>query len=107
MGTDLWTLKYKLFTEGQNTMRDKKEGESVKIEGKISSYRVVETRNNGPMAFCALTYQSRIWQVVVFSDLYAKTKQIIKNKDVVTIEGEIDRSNEMATVLANRLTLNG
>ena len=55
------------------------------------------------MAFCAIEDQSASIEVVVFPNLYAKTHTLVSNEEIVILEAEVQKKENIVKLIAEKI----
>ncbi len=80
-------------TDTMETVRERRTGEEVALAGIVTHTRETTTKRGAKMAF--LRFEDlRGWiEVVVFSDLYAKTREVLASESPLLIVGKVERDS--------------
>lgn len=84
---------------------DRKDGETVKIAGVVSSIRTVLTKKKDTMAYVTLEDMKGSVTVIVFSDVFRKTSPFLQSGEPVLVTGSIDADDESMKVIASDISL--
>ena len=85
------------------TLPEKSDGQTVRVGGIISGVKEI-TSKNGRMAFVSLEDINGIIEVIVFSRLYGGVETLIKDGQVVFVEGEVQKRETEVKILAASVT---
>jgi DNA polymerase-3 subunit alpha len=75
--------------------------EEVTMGGLVESVKEILTRTQNKMAFVTLQDLKGTVEVVVFSDVYEKTKELLKADNTVFLKGKVDAREESRKILAS------
>ncbi len=77
----------------------------VKLAGIISNKRIVTTRRSGrEMAFIDLEDETGKVELVVFPNLFLKSKKLIADEKLVVIEAKVEIRNDEQSLIAEKIT---
>lgn len=85
-----------------SSLTDAPDRETVAIIGMIAKVKRLTTKKGDPMAFIKLEDLEGTVEVVVFTDLYGRCRQLLADDNVVIVEGRVDRkgSDEIKIIAA-------
>lgn len=92
---------YKLLLEVLEMEEDKK----VRIYGEIERTHVIQTKRGDEMCFLTVFDGTSRISVTVFTKLYTKVKDQIKDKEMVLVSGKTQKRNDEIQIIANNLKL--
>lgn len=103
-------LKYTSIDFAGNNSNDEKEAHTVEINqhvkvcGSIVDIRKIYTKKNEAMCFATIEDLYGQYKVTVFPKTYAEQKEVLKEDNVIVIDGTIDINEEYGlSVLANNI----
>jgi DNA polymerase-3 subunit alpha len=80
-------------TNTTDTLRERKANEVVAVGGMVVESRETKTKKGGRMTFLRLEDLMGSVEVIVFTDLYRKSKEIIDSKVPIVVVGRLDRDS--------------
>jgi DNA polymerase-3 subunit alpha len=80
-------------TDTTDTLRERRAKEEVVIGGMVVESRETTTKKGGRMAFLRLEDLKGSVEVIVFSDLYRKSKEIIDSGSPIVVVGKLERDS--------------
>jgi DNA polymerase-3 subunit alpha len=87
------------------TISGRRDGETVRIAGIVSHIRTVLTKKKDTMAHVTLEDMKGSASVIVFSDVFKKSSEILQSGDPVIITGNLDADEENAKIIATDISL--
>ena len=82
----------------------RQDGELVRVGGLISRVSPSSDRRGNAMAFVTLEDLSGTAEVVFFSDVYGRCRELVAEDGVILVEGRLNRRNGAMSVQADRAT---
>lgn len=75
----------------------------IRMGGTMKTLKIHKTKKGDMMAFAAIEDQSGFIEVVVFPNLYAKTHTLLANEEIVILEGEVQKKENIVKLIANKI----
>jgi DNA polymerase-3 subunit alpha len=85
------------------SISEAKDNQEVKLGGVVSKLREITTRKGDRMCFATVEDLKGSVEVVVFSDVYAESMQLIKGDRPVFVQGAADADGENVKIIARRI----
>ena len=85
------------------SIQEMSDGGAARIGGLISASKVIRTKKGDLMAFVTLTDLGGSVEVVVFSDLYANTVDLLFEDSAVLIQGQIQKDENSVKIIADQV----
>jgi DNA polymerase III subunit alpha len=103
---DRWVADMKRFsTVDTSTIMEAKERSEVKICGVSVSLKEIMTKKGDRMGFISLEDLCGSMEVVVFSDVYARCSELLKNDDPIHVTGTVEIGEKGAKIMASDIIL--
>ncbi|GFO70555.1 DNA-directed DNA polymerase [Geomonas limicola] len=103
---DRWVADMKRFSNVDTfTILEAKEKSEVKLCGVSTSLKEIMTKKGDRMGFIALEDLVGNVEVVIFSDVYARCSQHLKNDDPLLVTGTVELGEKGAKVMASDIVL--
>ncbi len=85
------------------TIQDVADKKMIRMGGTIKALKIHKTKKGDMMAFSAIEDQSGSIETVVFPNLYAKTHMLIANEEIVILEAEIQKKENLVKLIADKI----
>ncbi|MDD9304424.1 MAG: DNA polymerase III subunit alpha [Desulfobacter sp.] len=85
------------------TLQDMANERMVRIGGFLKVLKVHKTKKGDMMAFCAIEDQTASVEVVVFPNLYAKIHTLLSDEQIVILEAEVQKTENMVKLIGERI----
>ncbi len=85
------------------TLQDKQDENIIRMGGSLKILKIHKTKKGDMMAFSAIEDQYGSVEVVVFPNLYAKVHPMLAREDIVILEGEVQKNENMVKLIANKI----
>ena len=85
------------------TIQEKQDENIIRMAGSLKVLKIHKTKKGDMMAFSAIEDQYGSIEVVVFPNLYAKVHMMLTNEDIIILEGEVQKKENMAKLIANKI----
>ncbi len=85
------------------TIKEKSDGQAVRIGGIITAVKTIRTKKGDPMAFVTTEDLAGSIETTVFSSVYETVKDLLVEDGAVLIEGLLQRDENTAKILADRI----
>jgi len=85
------------------TIQDTGDSKIVRIAGTIKPLKLHKTKKGDMMAFCAIEDQNASIEVVVFPNLYVKTHTLIAGEEIVILEAEVQKKENIVKLIAQKI----
>ncbi len=82
-------------------LKDKTDGEAVRLGGLVSHIKIINTKKSGPMAFIVLEDLHGTVEIVLFPSVYANCIGWIKGENPVLVEGRLQKDESAIKVIAD------
>jgi DNA polymerase III subunit alpha len=92
-------------TVDTSTIMEAKERSEVKICGVSVSLKEIMTKKGDRMGFISLEDLCGSMEVVVFSDVYARCSELLKNDDPIHVTGTVEIGEKGAKIMASDIIL--
>ncbi|MBU2630224.1 MAG: DNA polymerase III subunit alpha [Proteobacteria bacterium] len=96
-------LIQKYATVNSVNIQDIADGKMIRMGGTVKPLKIHKTKKGDMMAFCAIEDQSGSVEVVVFPELYAKNHLLLSNEDIVILEAEVQKKENIVKLIADRI----
>jgi DNA polymerase-3 subunit alpha len=80
-------------TNTTDTLRERRANEEVAVGGMVIESRETKTKKGGRMTFLRLEDLTGSVEVIVFSELYRKSKEIIDSESPIVVVGRLERDS--------------
>ncbi|MCF6248661.1 MAG: DNA polymerase III subunit alpha, partial [Desulfobacula sp.] len=97
------TLIQKYTSVNSISIQDAADGKMIRMSGTIKALKIHKTKKGDMMAFSAIEDQTGNIEVVVFPNLYAKTHMLIANEEIVILEAEVQKKENIVKLIAEKL----
>ena len=92
------------FTNADTQMlKEKKDGEALRLGGMIRSTKIIKTKKGDLMAFVTLEDLHGTVEITVFSSLYAKVYNLLADENPVLVQGQLQKDENSAKILADNI----
>ncbi|MDH4227391.1 MAG: DNA polymerase III subunit alpha [Deltaproteobacteria bacterium] len=88
-------------TDTTDSLMDKSSGDDVSVAGIVTSMRETTTKKGSRMGFARVEDISGAVEVVIFSDLYAKCKELVSSDEPVVVSGKLEKEAARANAANN------
>ncbi len=102
---DFKDVMQNLASVDTQTIREAADESEVTIAGMVSSIKEIITKKGDRMAFVTLEDLKGYLEVVVFSDVYKNSSNLLKMDEPLLFKGEVDAAEESAKLLATQVSL--
>jgi len=83
------------------SLKEKNDGEIVRIGGIIINIKTIKTKRGDLMAFVTLEDQHRTVEIIIFSLAYAAVHELLVEDNTVIIQGRVKRDENSVKILAD------
>jgi len=83
------------------SLKEKNDGEIVRIGGIIINIKTIKTKKGDLMAFVTLEDQHRTVEIIIFSLVYAAVHELLVEDNTVIIQGRVKRDDNSVKILAD------
>jgi DNA polymerase III subunit alpha len=83
------------------SLKEKNDGEIVRIGGIIINIKTIKTKKGDLMAFVTLEDQHRTVEIIIFSLAYAAVHELLVEDNTVIIQGRVKRDENSVKILAD------
>ncbi|MDL1985343.1 MAG: DNA polymerase III subunit alpha [Deltaproteobacteria bacterium] len=83
------------------SLKEKNDGEIVRIGGIIINIKTIKTKKGDLMAFVTLEDQHRTVEIIIFSLVYAAVHELLVEDNTVIIQGRVKRDENSVKILAD------
>jgi DNA polymerase-3 subunit alpha len=84
-------------------LRDKKDGETVRLGGMVRNSKIIKTKKGDLMAFVTLEDLHGSVEVTVFSSLYTKVYNLLSDDIPILVQGQLQKDENSAKILAGEI----
>ena len=91
----------KFTNANTNTLREKKDGESVVVGGAVSSVKTITTKKGEPMAFVNIEDMYGVVEIITFSSVYAVVNSLLEVGKLILIPGHLQKDEKSIKILAD------
>jgi len=84
-------------------LREKKDGESVRIGGVVVHTKTIKTKKGDLMAFVTLEDMSGTAEITVFSSLYAASQSLLFDENLIFVQGRVQKDENSVKLLADTI----
>lgn len=93
---------FEKFTNANtNTLREKKDGDSVVVGGAVSSVKTIITKKGEPMAFVNIEDMYGVVEIITFSSVYAVVNSLLEVGNLILIQGHLQKDENSIKILAD------
>ena len=85
------------------SLKEKADGEAVRIGGIIRTIKTIKTKKGELMAFVTIEDMLGALELVVFPSVYAKVDQLLADDHPVLVEGAVQKDENSATLLCDTM----
>ncbi|MDM8554871.1 OB-fold nucleic acid binding domain-containing protein [Desulfococcaceae bacterium HSG7] len=85
------------------SLKEKADGEAVRIGGIIRTIKTIKTKKGEQMAFVTIEDMLGALELVVFPSVYAKVAQLLTDDNPVLVEGAVQKDENSATILCDTM----
>ncbi len=85
------------------SLKEKNDGEIVRIGGIIINIKTIKTKKGDLMAFVTLEDQHRTVEIIIFSSVYAAVQELLVEDNTVIIQGRVKRDENSVKILADTI----
>jgi len=85
------------------SLKEKNDGEIVRIGGIIINIKTIKTKKGDLMAFVTLEDQHRTVEIIIFSSVYAAVHELLVEDNTVIIQGRVKRDENSVKILADTI----
>ncbi|MCD4763553.1 MAG: DNA polymerase III subunit alpha [Desulfobacterales bacterium] len=85
------------------SLKEKNDGEIVRIGGIIINIKTIKTKKGDLMAFVTLEDQHRTVEIIIFSLVYAAVHELLVEDNTVIIQGRVKRDENSVKILADTI----
>lgn len=96
-------LIQKYASVNTTTLQDVANERMIRMGGTLKVLKVHKTKKGDMMAFCAIEDQTASVEVVVFPNLYAKTHTLLAQEQIVILEAEVQKTENLVKLLGEKI----
>ncbi len=93
----------KFTNTGSSSLREAKDGSTVRTGGLVNSVKNFRTKKGDMMAFTTIEDLQGSFEVVVFPSVYASANDLLFEDSAVLIQGKVQQEEESAKMLADAI----
>ncbi len=93
----------KYATVNSANIHDTADGKMIRMGGSVKILKLHKTKKGDMMAFSAIEDQSGSIEVVVFPNLYAKTHILLADEEIVILEAEVQKKENIVKLVADNI----
>ncbi|MBW2042583.1 MAG: DNA polymerase III subunit alpha [Deltaproteobacteria bacterium] len=86
---------------GTIDLKDKSDGEAIRIGGLVPNVKIITTKKNGPMAFVILEDLHGTVETVLFPSVYAEAARFLSTETPILVEGRLQKDESSVKVIAD------
>lgn len=94
-------LLEKFTNTSTTTLKEKKDGEAVRIGGMIRSTKVIKTKKGDLMAFVTIEDLQGSVEIIVFSSVYTKVYDLLIDDNPILVQGKLQKDENSIKILAD------
>ncbi len=94
---------YEEDENGEKHYTEVKDGDYVTMGGIISEFKRLSTKSGQAMAFVKVEDVYGGIEVIVFPKVFDKTRELLKEEEVVKVSGRLQIKNEMPQIIADKI----
>jgi DNA polymerase-3 subunit alpha len=92
------------FTNADSaTLKEKNDGESVRIGGMVRNTKIIKTKKGDLMAFVTLEDLQGSVEVTVFSSIYARVYDLLSDDNSIMVQGQLQKDENSVKILADTI----
>lgn len=84
-------------------LKERKDGDSVRIGGIIAQTKTIKTKKGDLMAFVTLEDMNGTAEITVFSSLYAASQGLLFDENVIFVQGRVQKDENSVKLLADTI----
>jgi len=96
-------LQDKFTNANTISLKEKNDGEIVRICGIVIKIKTIKTKKGDPMAFVTLEDQHGTIEIVIFSSVYAEVQELLFEDSAVIIQGRVKKDENSVKILADTI----
>ncbi len=96
-------LMNKVSTANSLTLKDKQDGQKVRIAGIVKNIKIIRTRRGDDMAFVTTEDMHGSIETTVFSEVYTAANGLLTEDTAVLIDGTVQKDENSAKILAKAI----
>ncbi len=85
------------------SIQEKTDEDMIRMAGSLKVLKNHKTKKGDLMAFAAIEDQYGSIETVVFPNLYAKAHTMLSNEEIVILEGEVQKKENLVKLIANKI----
>ncbi|MCP3874408.1 MAG: DNA polymerase III subunit alpha, partial [Desulfobacteraceae bacterium] len=93
----------KYTTVNSVSIQDVADEKMIRMAGSLKILKLHKTKKGDMMAFSAIEDQSGSVEVVVFPNLYVKTHMILADEEIVIMEAQVQKKENIVKLIANKI----
>ncbi|MCP3872950.1 MAG: DNA polymerase III subunit alpha, partial [Desulfobacteraceae bacterium] len=93
----------KYTTVNSVSIQDIADEKMIRMAGSLKILKLHKTKKGDMMAFSAIEDQSGSVEVVVFPNLYVKTHMILADEEIVIMEAQVQKKENIVKLIANKI----
>ncbi|MFH1102689.1 MAG: DNA polymerase III subunit alpha [Pseudomonadota bacterium] len=96
---------HRLISARTIDLRERNDGEAIRIGGMVSNLKIVSTKKGGSMAFMMLEDMQGAVEVVLFPRVYSAVSGIVAQDALVLTEGRIQKDESAIKIIGEKVML--
>jgi len=96
-------LQDKFTNANTISLKEKNDGEIIRICGIVIKIKTIKTKKGDPMAFITLEDQHGTIEIVIFSSVYAAAQELLFEDKAVIIQGRVKKDENSVKILAETM----
>ncbi|MFC1812194.1 DNA polymerase III subunit alpha [Thermodesulfobacteriota bacterium] len=87
------------------SLKEKKDGEAVRIGGIVRNSKVIKTKKGDLMAFVTMEDMHGSVEITIFSSVYMSVSDLLMDDNPIFVQGQVQKDENSVKVLADRVIL--
>jgi len=87
------------------SLKEKKDGEAVRIGGIVRNSKVIKTKKGDLMAFVTMEDMHGSVEIIIFSSVYMSVSDLLMDDNPIFVQGQVQKDENSVKVLADRVIL--
>jgi len=94
-------LLYKFTNANTISLKEKNDGEIIRIGGIVIKMKIIKTKKGDLMAFVTIEDQHGTVEIIIFSSVYAAVQELLFEDNAVIIQGKVKSDENSVKILAD------
>ncbi|MFC1489263.1 DNA polymerase III subunit alpha [Thermodesulfobacteriota bacterium] len=87
------------------SLKEKNDGEAVRIGGIVRNSKVIKTKKGDLMAFVTIEDMHGSFEIIIFSSVYMSVSDLLMDDNPIFVQGRVQKDENSVKVLADRVIL--